>query len=111
MANTVSKPELPDETGQQLASQSSAGEPEALIELIGADRGSIAAEIERAKADLSRSGRKLRRARNTIRKERRRLFRLRAGVQPKATVVFQRSETALAQVVLAAQERSKRQAP
>lgn len=91
--------------------QRSQGEPAALIEPFEADPDSIVAEIKRAKTDLSQSGQKLRAARDAIRKERLRLFGLRSNLSPTTSIVFERGETAIAQVVLAAQERSKRQIP
>jgi hypothetical protein len=106
MANAVSKSALSEDL--QPEGKSSDGKPLALIEQSDADLCSIVAEIGRAETDVSQSGQTLGMARDAIREERLLLLGLKANLPPTPPIVFERGETAIAQVVLAAQERSKR---
>ena len=106
MANTVLENKLPPEA-EEAAEQNPHGVADPLTAPISAVCDSIVADIERVKLDTSKTKQNLYKARKAIRKERFRLFGLIAALPRRPPIVSERGETALAQVVLAAQQRAK----
>jgi len=77
-----------------------------------ADRcNSVIREIKQLELDLTKTEHRLRKARNTTRRRRIRLSRFVAEKVLRVTPQFEYGETALAQVVLAAQKRAKTDGP